>query len=417
MMRFTVAVGVVVLAVCAAAGAADAQSPPTCQFDPATATMDVTVDGMPTGIVVTGMGGTIRVNGAVCGGATRTNTDKIVVTGGALNDVVSFNGDFKPGATSEANETDVDEIEITLHDIDAVGVGLGAGDDVVLIDADGSVDIGGDGDIDIALADPGSPKPVLSFRGGAGNDILDGSAYPHALSLLGEAGNDSLIGSAFADGLLGGDGDDIINGGDGGDSLNGGPGTDILLGEGGNDLFDGGTALDGRDLMYGGDGLDVVGYMRRVNAVSVTLGVGSDDGEAGENDAVGADIEAAQGGAGNDMLVGTDANEILVGNGGNDTLLGGGGADALVGGAGNDHLEGNGVSSGATVGTNQLNGGDGDDTLVGDPEAPDVFAGGAGNDTIIGTTDGFRETVACGDGTDTAERNAVDVFVGCEMWL
>lgn len=47
-------------------------------------------------------------------------------------------------------------------------------------------------------------------------------------------------------------------------------------------------------------------------------------------------IAGVNGGAGNDLVLGTAAAETLKGNGGNDCILGGGGDDTLNGGAGTD---------------------------------------------------------------------------------
>ena len=51
-------------------------------------------------------------------------------------------------------------------------------------------------------------------------------------------------------------------------------------------------------------------------------------------------IEAAAGGAGNDVLVGTKDNNLLLGAAGDDTLSGGDGDDLLIGGEGDDTLRG-----------------------------------------------------------------------------
>jgi Ca2+-binding RTX toxin-like protein len=46
------------------------------------------------------------------------------------------------------------------------------------------------------------------------------------------------------------------------------------------------------------------------------------------------------GGSGNDTIVGNNSGDILNGGGGNDVIVGGNGADVLIGGAGNDRLSG-----------------------------------------------------------------------------
>jgi Ca2+-binding RTX toxin-like protein len=66
------------------------------------------------------------------------------------------------------------------------------------------------------------------------------------------------------------------------------------------------------------------------------------------------------GGAGNDHFQGGRGDDVLVGRGGNDHLEGGRGNDWLFGGAGNDHLDGG-------RGNDFLKGGNGFDTLHGGP--------------------------------------------------
>jgi hypothetical protein len=72
----------------------------------------------------------------------------------------------------------------------------------------------------------------------------------------------------------------------------------------------------GRDVLQPGDGYDIVTY-RRAGGVTITLGGGADDGEAGEGDDVGSDAEQAEGGGGNDVLVANNLGNTLTGGGGN----------------------------------------------------------------------------------------------------
>lgn len=100
--------------------------------------------------------------------------------------------------------------------------------------------------------------------------------------------------------------------------------------------------------------------------------------------AIGALIEHATGGSGDDTLHGNQLNNImnaglgadtLYGYEGTDTLGGGSGNDIIYGGLGNDALNGN-------AGADRLYGEDGDDTLAVD--ASDlVIDGGAGADTLV----------------------------------
>jgi Ca2+-binding RTX toxin-like protein len=74
----------------------------------------------------------------------------------------------------------------------------------------------------------------------------------------------------------------------------------------------------------------------------------------------GAGNDVMIGGAGNDHFQGGRGNDVLVGRGGNDHLEGGRGNDVLLGGSGNDHLDGG-------RGNDFLKGGSGFDILHGGP--------------------------------------------------
>ena len=94
------------------------------------------------------------------------------------------------------------------------------------------------------------------------------------------------------------------------------------------------------------------------------------------------------GGAGADVITGTDrgdgltgggANDSLVGGGGNDTLDGGADNDTLIGGLGNDRLTGG-------LGVDSVDGGAGDDTLTigtGHYATGETYDGGADFDTLL----------------------------------
>ena len=376
---------------------ARAQTPPTCTFDSTTAIVRVSVNGQPATVTRTAAG-VIRLNGVGCSGATTANTDRIVIQGGPLQDVVSLRGAFAPGLTAEAG---VSEIEIQVSNIQNFTWMLGPDNDVLVFTGTG-LDVGGDGDVDVT----GSPAGTV--QGGPGDDILDFSQNTSAFTLDGQAGDDEIIGGNGNNTLIGGDGNDTLQANGGNDRLEGGPGNDIMFGGNGLDTFVEGNAANGSDDIFGGAQKDTVDYSRRTASVSVTLGAGADDdGEAGEGDEVAVDVEVATGGSGDDTLVGTANRNTLNGGAGNDELFGGGNRDLLFGGPGNDYLQGD-------AGPNNLHGEDGNDILVGHPSAIDKFFGGAGDDELTGTTDGRREPVNCGDGTDTVEANDEDNFIACE---
>ena len=114
-------------------------------------------------------------------------------------------------------------------------------------------------------------------------------------------------------------------------------------------------------------------YSTRTGNVSITLDGVANDGETGENDNFGTDIEIITGGLGNDTINGNSSAN---------TITGGAGNDCLVGNGGDDYLEGDAVEILLGVaGIDTLDGGDDNDSLD----------GGAGTDSIVG-----------GNGTNTA---------------
>ncbi|MDQ3933947.1 MAG: hypothetical protein M3340_04875 [Actinomycetota bacterium] len=174
--------------------------------------------------------------------------------------------------------------------------------------------------------------------------------------VMGGPGDDRLEGGGGVDELDGADGNDVLIGGGEGDVLTGGLGDDRL--EGGEDLFTTlyvfddcaqpctppwGDRLDGglgADAISGGGGVaDHVSYRGRPNAVRVSFDGLPDDGEVGEGDLLASDIETAEGGNGDDMLVGTAGANAFEGRAGNDVMVGNGGFhDAFFGGSGDDTM-------------------------------------------------------------------------------
>jgi len=120
------------------------------------------------------------------------------------------------------------------------------------------------------------------------------------------------------------------------------------------------------------------------------------------------------GGAGADVLTGSQGGDVLIGNGGNDTFDGGAGHDLIRGGPGADTMKG---GSGDDV----FSGDDGDDVLYGG-SGNDDLDGGAGvdeyhgnlGDDVFYNLDGVAESVDCGEGIDDPEADALDTFIGCE---
>ncbi|WP_169308814.1 calcium-binding protein [Paracoccus gahaiensis] len=225
-------------------------------------------------------------------------------------------------------------------------------------------------DVDQAVVSIGrSDDFALLSRAFAGNDVFSLSQGNDRA--FGLAGNDTMSGRGGHDTLFGGAGNDVLNGGTGNDMLYGGTGADRLFGGSGNDRL----ALDaGDDLIDGGTGIDWI-TAQGARAVRVDLALASRQDTGMGRDII-RNIENAQGGAGNDVLMGNARANALQGGAGNDQLIGRGGADRLFGGAGADTLLGG-------QGKDRLDGGTGADRLLGGLDR-DRLLGGAGNDTLIG---------------------------------
>lgn len=213
----------------------------------------------------------------------------------------------------------------------------GDGDDTVVVGAVGgamphhAVLDGGTGEDTLVFADTGHIERVdLSREDEQPLWIFDGGVSLKATvtdfeNVMGSSARSTLIGSSAGNRLWGGGGWDILEGRGGADTLDGGSGSDVLLGELGDDSLVGG---DGDDRLEGGDGSDAL-----------------DGGEGFDSLSGGADADTLSGGRGRDTLDGGDGGDVLDGRGPeyewtiNDDLRGGDGADTLLG-DGYDTLEG-----------------------------------------------------------------------------
>ena len=266
---------------------------------------------------------------------------------------------------------------------------------VVYTEADGN----GDVDIEARMFDTRSAEDPNIGRDAGGprgfevgtvfDDIIDGRDREDELH--GGIGNDVLIGGVNDDALLGGAGDDALVGGTGTDNLSGAEGDDLLMGG------------HGRDYISGGDGIDTISYRGEARAVTINLAAGTVHSDAAHNAVVLPDaattINNLPPGALTDAtledLIGQimeidheaeifefqAANDVENAEGGlgDDTIIGNAGANTLKGGKGNDTLDG----------------GDGTDTAV--------FSGALAEYIVTQNTDGSTtvvDTVANRDGTD-----------------
>jgi len=238
---------------------------------------------------------------------------------------------------------------------------------------------------------------------------------------------------------------EVIVGSDNNDTFYSGPGNETFQGGIGNDTFFAtrdATDLDGSDVFTGGAGDDTVSYRARSTAVCVSIAASTsttadkNDGSAStcsgsqsvvagvltfaqtvtstENDDVQSDVEAVEGGAGNDVLVGNGSNNVLRGGDGTDTLAGQGGDDTLdeAFGMGADFTTAN-TSNGADI----FYGGTGVDTVsyasnctgcYGTARAVAICA------TIALSTDDSGSAISGGGGTITDDGTAVVSCAGVD---
>ena len=266
---------------------------------------------------------------------------------------------------------------------------------------------------------------IESVRGTSSHgDDITGSAAANRLDGFG--GNDDLNGLGGADSLIGGSGDDTALGGDGDDLLYVAAGADVLDGGAGIDtivfvspttadwqsgMLDaniGTDTLSNWEVMQGSTGDDRIRTLSQGFAVELRGGTGNDVLAAGVDGVIG------------DTLSGDAGDDQLDGGAGNDVLRGGAGADVLAGGAGTDTasyytgtvgilvslatgLGSGGEAQGDTLtGIENLNGGQGGDSLYGNADANalqgwngnDVLVGRAGKDMLTGGVGGDRFTFA-----------------------
>ncbi len=238
------------------------------------------------------------------------------------------------------------------------------------------------------------------------------SAEHHAAVLaLGDGDDELRMRGVSRDGSTAvrpGAGDDVVRGSAGADTITGGAGDDRLAGRDGDDAIGAGAAPDGADRMHGGRGDDLVAYPARSGAVHADLAGDADDGEAGERDRIGRDVERLRGGAGADDLAGDDRDNRLDGGAGADRLAAGGGADRLSsagdgavldGGPGEDAIEAGG-------GAARIDGGPGRDGIA-------DTSGEAGAPSVVAARDGAADEIACVGAGDGVTADAPDLVVGC----
>lgn len=255
------------------------------------------------------------------------------------------------------------------------------------------------------------------FSNGANTiEVIEGSDFFASSALLfldngvhlGSNAADTILGFSGNDHIEGNQGDDLLYGGDAVFEVSNGRDTYVWTSGDGNDrIFDLGASLAENDRLQLTDVASTGVVLRRVqNTFDVEITVNA----TGEKITVDshlldysvasyglesiefsddvtwsrADIAAnvrTEGGAGDDLLVGTDAPDNFYAKAGNDLVEAGAGDDIAYGGDGNDTIRG----------------GDGDDFIDGNG-GDDIIEGGAGNDVLAGGTG--VDYLYGGDGND-----------------
>jgi Ca2+-binding RTX toxin-like protein len=236
---------------------------------------------------------------------------------------------------------------------------------------------GRDGNDRLTLDEANGALPKANLFGEAGNDILTGGSGADTLNggpghdtLFGKGGIDHLLGGADNDTLTGGDGDDQCFGDAGEDRFVWNPGDDTDLNEGGEgtDTVEVNGTNDGEVFTATANGLRV--RLDRLNPAPFFLDTGT------------CEKLVLNANGGNDSFSATGNLATLIqitvdGGAGDDTLLGSNGADLLLGGDNNDFIDGQ-------QGIDVVSGGAGDDVFQWDPgDGSDIIEGGAGIDTLV----------------------------------
>jgi Ca2+-binding RTX toxin-like protein len=229
----------------------------------------------------------------------------------------------------------------------------------------------------ITLNQAAGALPRANLFGGAGNDVLTGGAGGDML--FGQSGNDTLRGQGGFDSLFGGTENDTLIGGDADDQVFGESGDDRMIWNPGDDteLNEGGAGNDSVEVNGGGgaEAFTATANGTRVRFDRLDPAPFAIDIGTSENLVLNAN-------GGNDSFSATGNLAALIkitadGGAGDDTILGSNGIDLLIGGDGNDFVDGQQGNDVAFQGA-------GDDTFQWDPgDGSDVIEGQDGTDTML----------------------------------
>jgi Ca2+-binding RTX toxin-like protein len=246
---------------------------------------------------------------------------------------------------------------------------------------------------------------ITTVNGGGGNDTIIGALTGAANSYYGGAGDDNITAGNNGDSLYGGAGNDTLNGGAGGDAiyigvnvLSGGISPFIGASGGGADIIDGGGGEDtliinnltdtaATTINYTGTIGTITGgsnsgtTFTNIERVDFTTGAGNDNINVSGAAASGV-ISSVNGGGGDDTIIGRLLRiGQYFGGDGDDNITAGNLGDTLYGDAGNDTLTGG-------SGSDDLFGGNGNDTYLINANT-DI-----GSDTIYETATGGIDTIS-----------------------
>jgi Ca2+-binding RTX toxin-like protein len=275
---------------------------------------------------------------------------------------------------------------VTYESVEHLNLGLGSGGNTIniqKISVATTLNTGaGDDTINVGSLAPGAGGTVnainalLTLNGQAGFDILNVDDSGDTGSNAGILTGNTIIGLGMEDGIVYGGMEQLeISLGSGDDdfevqgTMNREDGfrTVTMVNTGAGDdrlIFGDGINVNGS--ADGGAGVDTLDFSAWTTGVNVNLKTGSATAVGGGAAGRVIHFENVTGGAGNDTLIGDDHDNHLVGGSGNDTLIGLGGNDILDGGYGSDLMDG----------------GVGDDTYIEVPGGFDRIVDAAGVDLI-----------------------------------
>jgi Ca2+-binding RTX toxin-like protein len=459
-------------------GAGVASAAGTCTYNPATDTINITIDsGTQATVTVDEASGSIEFDGAACGSATNSNTVAIVVLG-------------QPGTDETFDIDEENEVPFNTAIVWSIDLGTGTGDEL-------DIDLNQDQDNSVVLTNTtfnlnGAAGEVLGaeffdINGEDGDDTIDGSAASIEMEISGEEGNDVLSpGSHIEDFASGGIGDDTLsystrttctfvrNADDAGLDANCDGDNDdlgeeqdevsgcfeiIVTGSGNdtidNDLCNNTTFVPGAgdDDIVNEDNTDTLSFETSTAGVVIDVPnltatgqgtdtwtnldnfVGSDfnDTLITDGSAPGPNVDTFSGLGGVDTVDGSaetdpisinldnldpdvDDLENAIGGAGSDTVRGNDLNNQLSGGAGDDELDGFGGRDhlNGGPGNDELDGQDGNDTLVGGP-GDDDLGGDSGADTVTYVSNTTAGvTIDLSLGFATSSDSGDDTFEGGE---